>query len=96
MNKPDLTKAVGVCKVVGMQEPVSDSGWRGYQAGRCIWDYERDITFSQGLTDEEIIEWRAKLSGPGCPGWTGVSCRLAAYVNGQYRYIFATTMDSSD
>lgn len=81
---------------MSMQEPISDTGWRGYKAGRCIWDYERDICFSQLLTDEEILEWKAKLAGPGCPGWTGVSCHLAAYIGGRYRYVFATTMDSSD
>lgn len=70
---------------------VKDSGWKGTQAGRCIVDYHRAITFSRDLTKDEVSEVVTWLGSVDCPGWTGIITRGSGTEWG-----FSTTHDSSD
>lgn len=70
---------------------VQDSGWKGTQAGRCIRDFHRSITFSRDLTKDELPEIVQWLRSVDCPGWTGIRTQGAGAEWG-----FSTTHDSSD
>jgi hypothetical protein len=71
---------------------IEDGGWKGRSGGRCITDYTREVKFSRDLTEAELDLWIEHLRRKDCPGWTGVGCRRCD----EGRYVFTTTMDSSD
>ena len=80
---------------------IADSGWilnnKTSIPHRGILDFDRTVTFTSPLSNEEldnVCEW---LRTNQCPGWTGVR------VHHEYTrrcdpgtYVFYTTHDSSD
>jgi hypothetical protein len=74
---------------------ICDSGWKVSFHSRCITDYEREITTSGPLSNEELALIAYDLKNdPKCPGWTGVGFKPNEKTNNVYR--FYTTWDSSD
>lgn len=73
-------------------EVVEDSGWRGRPGGRCITDYSRTVTFSTTPSDADLALFQEMLSLDECPGWTSIGSHQVNFA----KYIFTTTMDSSD
>ena len=86
--EPEVAKMFARCMV-------SDTGWRcvGGLASRGIHDYERSITFSKPLDDDQLALLKQWVELKDNPGWANKGCRQGS---SRGTYVFYSTMDSSD